>query len=59
MNVSIHAPLARCDFNGAKNPPPSNVSIHAPLARCDLLKTILIWDLMWFQFTHLLRGATY
>ena len=34
-NISIHAPLARCD-NDTNIPDGSDaISIHAPLARCD------------------------
>ena len=57
-NISIHAPLARCDptINEANNY--CNISIHAPLARCDR-KTTRHWNsLNTFQSTHLLRGAT-
>ena len=35
-DVSIHAPLARCDIRHPVFLDPLVVSIHAPLARCDL-----------------------
>ena len=37
----------------------SEVSIHAPLARCDDILGSIASSTIGFQFTHLLRGATF
>ena len=59
MDISIHAPLAGCDFfirqrKGSQN----RISIHAPLAGCDALSSLLSTPPSRFQSTHPLRGAT-
>ena len=59
-SVSIHAPLARCDERRRRLARKrAGVSIHAPLARCDASgRGVPAWQRQ-FQFTHLLRGATF
>ena len=37
INISIHAPLARCDYIRVIIIQLNLISIHAPLARCDLI----------------------
>ena len=57
LEISTHAPLARCDNRPFKNTLRLLISTHAPLARCDLLLNY-VKNLNEFQLTHLLRGAT-
>ena len=56
--VSIHAPLARSNFDARQKRLDELVSIHAPLARSNLHPT-LYDNLNKFQYMLLLRGATY
>ena len=39
INISIHAPLARCDHGLSITRAGERISIHAPLARCDIMGT--------------------
>ena len=39
-NVSIHAPLARSNFRGLREPRFGQVSIHAPLARSNIFRKV-------------------
>ena len=39
--ISIHAPLAGCDFDPERSIHRENISIHAPLAGCDSWEDIM------------------
>ena len=56
--ISIHAPLAGCDFVIPTRLPGMNISIHAPLAGCDCYSCSHNLVNVIFQSTHPLRGAT-
>ena len=58
LEISIHAPLARCDHKTLLDIFLMSISIHAPLARCDKSIVKLLYFSREFQSTHLLRGAT-
>ena len=58
ITISIHAPLARCDFVFPDTSAVFVISIHAPLARCDVRFFKVLRMAAAFQSTHLLRGAT-
>ena len=59
QHISIHAPLAGCDFEILVCFPLSiAISIHAPLAGCDKCRCCMRSRSMPFQSTHPLRGAT-
>ena len=57
-NISIHAPLAGCDYNEYKAMRQEQISIHAPLAGCDVPNITKKPPRLEFQSTHPLRGAT-
>ena len=57
VSVSIHAPLARSNFESGLRFAGSTVSIHAPLARSNNTDADVLQD-WWFQYMLLLRGAT-
>ena len=57
IDISTHAPLARCDSIAFSSGSRSTISTHAPLARCDAAPPALL-NAPAFQLTHLLRGAT-
>ena len=56
--ISIHAPLAGCDFTIRNLSQTEDISIHAPLAGCDFFVRKEHFMSI-FQSTHPLRGATY
>ena len=56
--ISIHAPLAGCDFRRACKNDWWCISIHAPLAGCDWNRGRSCPQGRIFQSTHPLRGAT-
>ena len=56
--ISIHAPLAGCDYTRNKSHKQQSISIHAPLAGCDTTALKTGYDPILFQSTHPLRGAT-
>ena len=56
--ISIHAPLAGCDYDTVKVDESVEISIHAPLAGCDAAQTCEAAIKNRFQSTHPLRGAT-
>ena len=56
--ISIHAPLAGCDYFFSQTFDIDKISIHAPLAGCDQGIFSLMPCFMQFQSTHPLRGAT-
>ena len=58
MVISIHAPLAGCDLILKGTSLWEIISIHAPLAGCDPSTKAITYNLMQFQSTHPLRGAT-
>ena len=58
-DISIHAPLAGCDAPHQKAAGYRSISIHAPLAGCDLMECYATADILEFQSTHPLRGATW
>ena len=57
MEISTHAPLARCDEVRYFHRLIHRISTHAPLARCDFSNPFSAPSSL-FQLTHLLRGAT-
>ena len=57
FQISIHAPLAGCDYRVRNFPFAPRISIHAPLAGCDS-SLYLLFQPRRFQSTHPLRGAT-
>ena len=58
-DISIHAPLTRCDVRKWYARIRCIISIHAPLTRCDNPFTTENIHNGVFQSTHLLRGATH
>ena len=56
--ISIHAPLAGCDFDTCFWIGRFWISIHAPLAGCDKQCALVTIGKEIFQSTHPLRGAT-
>ncbi len=58
LTISIHAPLAGCDFAVTVDCLHGVISIHAPLAGCDTDATYTLSVPVQFQSTHPLRGAT-
>ena len=56
--ISIHAPLAGCDWDLADLSLRLHISIHAPLAGCDSGFGDFMAEEFAFQSTHPLRGAT-
>ena len=58
VDISIHAPLAGCDYLLAATVTLVLISIHAPLAGCDFSSSVWLRLRMVFQSTHPLRGAT-
>ena len=57
LGISIHAPLAGCDYKSSRTLENADISIHAPLAGCDSRIRHTFCRLL-FQSTHPLRGAT-
>ncbi len=58
LRISIHAPLAGCDWAAALCARRNPISIHAPLAGCDYGACDRAVRDDGFQSTHPLRGAT-
>ena len=56
--ISIHAPLAGCDYGDTVYITTAPISIHAPLAGCDRDPELSETAGGTFQSTHPLRGAT-
>ena len=58
MIISIHTPLAGSDRNPGPDLRREPISIHTPLAGSDLVSSLPSFELVQFQSTLPLRGAT-
>ena len=56
--ISIHAPRVGCDGVGGAAPLVDSISIHAPRVGCDLVPFVRAVQLVQFQSTHPVWGAT-
>ena len=56
--ISIHTPLAGSDIRRSRSISPKPISIHTPLAGSDLVSSLPSFELVQFQSTLPLRGAT-
>ena len=57
-NISIHTPRAGSDIRRSRSISPKPISIHTPLAGSDLVSSLPSFELVQFQSTLPLRGAT-